>query len=391
MPGADHLVAVAQATHRAVTDGDEEALGRHRGVGQHVDDGLLQRHAGQVHRCEFAHHGLHVAVHLGRLAQQHVHGHVHGQLLVVGRGSGVVQHQLALFRGRADHRKRAALAFAEGFEQGQRLGRNRQHVALLRLVAPDFLRAHAGLFELHGAQVKARATACVVGQLGEGVGQTARAHVVDGQDGVVAALRPAVVDDLLRAALDLGVAALHRVKVQLGRIGAGGHGAGGAAAHADAHAGAAQLDEQRASGEFDFLRQLGIDHAHTARNHDGLVVTALHAADFLLVFAEVAVQVGAAKFVVERGAAQRAFDHDLQRAGNVLRLAHGATPELGHGKAREARLGLGAAPRGAFVANLAACTRGGAGEGRDGRGVVVRFHLHQHMLRCATFLIAARA
>jgi hypothetical protein len=66
--------------------------------------------------------------------------------------------------------------------------------------------------------------------------------------GLARALHPALVDDLLRTALDLGVAALHRVKVQLRRVGARGHGAGRAAAHADAHAGAAQLDQQAAAG-----------------------------------------------------------------------------------------------------------------------------------------------
>jgi Iap family predicted aminopeptidase len=51
----------------------------------------------------------------------------------------------------------------------------------------------------------------------------AGAHVVDRQDRVVVAQRPAVVDDLLRAALDLGVAALHRVEVQRRGVAAGGH------------------------------------------------------------------------------------------------------------------------------------------------------------------------
>ena len=114
--------------------------------------------------------GLHVAVHLGRLAQQHVHGHVHRSFLAF-----IDQHQLALLGGHADHRERAALALAEGLELLQRLGRDGQHVAFLALVAPDFLGRQAGLFQRHGAQVEARAAAGVVGQLGEGVGQAARA------------------------------------------------------------------------------------------------------------------------------------------------------------------------------------------------------------------------
>ncbi len=55
-------------------------------------------------------------------------------------------------------------------------------------------------------------------------------------------------------------------------------------------------------------------------------------------------------------------------------------PELGDAKAGQARLGLGPAPGGALVADFAAGAGGGPGKGRDGGGVVVRFHLHQNVL-----------
>ena len=139
-----------------------------------------------------------------------------------------------------------------------------------------------------------------------------------------------MVDDLLRSALNLGVAALHRVKVQLGRIGPRGHGAGRTAAHADAHAGAAQLDQQRARREFNLLRLARINRAQATRNHDGLVIApadAVHVAgDGLLVLAEITRQAGAAKFIVKSRAAQWPLGHDLQRAGNVIGLAEIATP-----------------------------------------------------------------
>jgi hypothetical protein len=113
---------VAQAAHGAVANGDQEALGRHRGVASTSITACCSVHAGQVHRCEFVRATrLHVAVHLGRLAQQHVHGHVHGNFLVVGR-CGVGQHQLALFGGHADHGKRAALALAEGLNSSSDSG-----------------------------------------------------------------------------------------------------------------------------------------------------------------------------------------------------------------------------------------------------------------------------
>ena len=80
LPGAHHLVAVREAAHGAVADGDEEALARHRGVAQHVQAHLRERHPGEVQRRGRARHTGHVTVHLRRLAQQHVHGHVDGTL-----------------------------------------------------------------------------------------------------------------------------------------------------------------------------------------------------------------------------------------------------------------------------------------------------------------------
>ncbi len=53
-----------------------------------------------------------------------------------------------------------------------------------------------------------------VDELGQRVRQPAGADVVDRQDRVALAQLPAAVDHLLRAALDLGVAALHRVEVE---------------------------------------------------------------------------------------------------------------------------------------------------------------------------------
>lgn len=88
----------------------------------------------------------------------------------------------------------------------------------------------------------------------------------------------------------------------------------------------------------------------------------VHARHGLLVLAEVAQQVGPAELVVECGPAQRAFHHDLQGAGDVLGLAQRAAPEPGHREPRHARLGLGAAPGGAFVTDFAARASGCAGK-----------------------------
>ena len=379
-----------EAAHRAVANGDEKALARHRGVRQHLDDGVLQRHARYVQRGARARHAAHVALHARGLAQQHIKRHVHRALR-----AGIRHLQLALLRGLAHHGKGRALALADLLKKRQRLGRNGQHVALLALVAPNLFGRQAAFFQRHGAQVKARATACIVHQLGESVGEAACAHVVNGQNGIGLAQRLAGADHFLRAALHFGVAALHRIKVQMRRVGPARQRTGRAAAHANAHARPAQLHQQRAGGKFGLARQPRVNAAHAASQHDGLVIAALHAAYPLLVFAKVARQIGAAKLVVERRAAQRPFRHHLQGAGHVLRLAARrigqAAPELADGKARQARLRHRAPARGPFIANFAARARGRARERADGRGVVVRFHLHQHMPQLASLLIAARA
>ena len=104
---------------------------------------------------------------------------------------------------------------------------------------------------------KRAARAAAVHELGQRVRQAARADVVDRQDRIVRAELPAAVDHLLRAPLDLGVAALHRIEVEVGGVRAGGHRRRRAAAQADQHARAAELDEQRAGGERLLVRVRG--------------------------------------------------------------------------------------------------------------------------------------
>ena len=392
---------------------------------QHVDHGLLQADAGQVQGRKAALDGFNVAVHFGRFAQQHVHGHIdRGRCFRVRRT--ISKYQLTLLSGHAHHRKRAAFAFAQGGEQRQRFGGDGQHVAFLAFVAPDFFGREAAFFQGHGAQVKAGAAARVVGQLGEGVGQAASAHVVDCQNRVAHATRaavlaqdPALVDHLLRAALHFGVAALHRVKVQVGSVGPGGHRACRAAAHANAHARPTELNQQAARRKFNLVGLGSVNHPQAAGNHDGLVVAAMHrvraAGHTLLVFPKIAQQIGPPKLVVKGRPTQGPFDHDLQGAGDVLGLAvanggqanggqipifriftfgvinWNLTPiNCGDGKAGQAGLGLGAAPGGAFVANFTARAGGRAGEGRNGGRVVVGFDLHQDVLRGRRLLVGGR-
>ena len=396
---------MAQAADAAVADRDQEALAGDRRVAQHVESHHLQRHIRQIERRQFRRHALNVAVHLRRLAQQHVHRHVDGEqrrrLVRCHRLIG--QHQLLRLGRHADHRVRAALAHAHRIEHRQQLGLHREHIALLAFVAPDLLGRQAAFLQRHLAQVEASAPPRPIDQFGERVRDAAGADIVDRQDRVHVTERRAVVDDLLRAPLDLRVAALHRVEIERRRVGAGGHRTGRAAAHADAHAGPAQLDQQGAGRERDLVGLRRRDRAQTAGDHDGLVITApllvSRDADRLLVDAEVARQVRPAEFVVERSAAERPFDHDLQRAGDVLGLAvRRALPrpvgagqvQVRHGEAGQARLRLRAAAGRAFVADLAAGASRRAGKRRDRGRVVVRLDLHQHMRQLIAGGVARR-
>ena len=173
----------------------------------------------------------------------------------------VRQHQLTLLSRYAHNRKRATLPFAKRLEQFERFRRNGQHVALLALVAPDFFWSQARLFQRDRAQFESSTAARVVRELGEGIAQAACAYVVNGEDRIFRLEIPAMVDYLLRAAFNFGVAALHRVKIKLSGVRPGGHRAGGAAAHAYAHAGATELDQQAARRELDFLGLRSINHA----------------------------------------------------------------------------------------------------------------------------------
>ncbi len=126
---------------------------------------------------------------------------------------------------------------------------------------------------------------------------------------------PTLVNHLLRPAFNFGVAALNGIKVQFGRVRARGHGTSRAAAHADAHAGAAELNQQTSRRKCNLVGLGGINHAQAARDHDGLVVAALNgvggACYALLKFTEVTQQIRATKLVVKSRATERAFGHDL--------------------------------------------------------------------------------
>ncbi len=220
---------------------------------------------------------------------------------------------------------------------------------------------------------------------------------MDEGDGVLVAEGPAAVDDLLGAALHLGVVTLDGGEIEVLLAGAAGHGGGRAAAETDEHAGPAEDDEFIARADLALLDVAFADVAEAAGEHDRLVVAAELGGgggaggrgDFLLVGAEVAVDRGAAELVVEGGGAERAVEHDVEGGDDAAGLAvvllpglDGAGyPQVRYGEAGEAGLGLRAAAGGALVADLAAGAGGGAGPGGDGGRVVVGLDLAEDVDR----------
>jgi hypothetical protein len=169
-------------------------------------------------------------------------------------------------------------------------------------------------------------------RLRNGVRQTAGADVVDQQDGIRFTHGPALIDDFLRAPLNLRVAALDRSEIQVFRARAAADGRRRATAETDQHRRAAEHDDFRA-GRNDRLFHVHAPHvADTARDHDGLVITTQRRARRRLCFhlerAEVAENVRPAKFVVERGCAERPFDHDVERRSDARWLAEVLLPRL---------------------------------------------------------------
>ena len=378
--GAHHLVAGDAPRHRAVGDGDEERL-----VG---DGGQVENPRERVHRADALERdravrgldALHLAHHARRLAEQDLDGHVDGVVLEML----VVEDELAVARRDADERDRAAFARAQPLEELAPLGTEREDVALLRLAAPNLHGAHRLL--LVGDLPQLEAAARRLDEFGAAIGKPARADVVNGEDGVRRAERRARVDDALATALHLGVAALDGVEVEILRVRAGHHRGRRAAAQADAHGGAADLDDEGPRRDGLLLDLAFTDDAHAAREHDGLVVAAQRARLLGLQRAEEAAELRTAELVAEGRAADGPFRHDLKRrrqprrevrVKTLPRLREVGNAQVGDHEAADARDRARAGARRRLVADLAAHARRRAGKRRDRRRVVVRLDLHE--------------
>ena len=385
LPGPDHGVAVDETTHAAVANGDEEGFICHRGQVQQAIQRFAYRDADGRQRRRHSLHAACTARHLRRLAEQHLDRQLHGRIAEVR----VVHLQQAVRRGVADDGEWTTLTRAQCGELVDTLRGQHQHIAFLAFVAPQLERRHARLVVQDAAQIDAAAQVAVGHGFRHGIRKTTGAHIVDEQDGVCIAQRPAGVDDFLRAALHFRVATLHGGEVQVGAARAAVHGRSRTTTQADEHGRAAQHDDGGARRDVALLDVFAPNVAKATRQHDGLVVAAGNIRrvsgnrDFIS--AEIAEDARATEFVIEGGGPEWAFRHDVERRSDTRRLRLRPFPwlfetgdtQVRHGEAGEPRLGLRPAAGSAFVTDLAAGARGGARERRDGRGVVVRLHLHQ--------------
>ncbi len=216
---------------------------------------------------------------------------------------------------------------------------------------------------------------------------------MDEADRVTVAQLPAAVDHFLTTTLHFRVFTLNRSKIQVCRTGTGCHRGRCAAAQTDQHGRATEHDQLGADSDFGLLDVIFADIAHTACQHDWLVVTthliAMRCGNGLLEGTEVAGQRRTAELVVERRATQWAFNHDVQRGDDALGLAVRHFPRLhktrdlqvGHGETGQACFRFGTATGCTFVANLATGAGRCARKRRNGGRVIVGLDFHQNMHR----------
>ena len=242
LPRADQLVAADQAADVAIADGDEKGLVGHRRETQHAIQRLAQLERRGVETPCRRRHAAYLALEARWLAEHELERHVH-RIVAEQR---IVHRELSAAVDLTDDRERTALAFGDRGKRGQRRRLDRQHVALLRFVAPQLERRQAALGARDAAQVEPRAAPAVSHRLGYRVGQPAGTDVVDQHDRIALAERAAAVDDLLGAPLDLGVTALDGSEIELRARAAAPERGGGAAAQADQHRRPAEHHELRA-------------------------------------------------------------------------------------------------------------------------------------------------
>ena len=85
-------------------------------MAQYLERSLLQLNPCQLNGLRLATNRSDIAVHFGRLAQEHIHGHVDGLLLICSHCLIIGQYQLTFFGGDTDNSKGASLTITKSFE-----------------------------------------------------------------------------------------------------------------------------------------------------------------------------------------------------------------------------------------------------------------------------------
>jgi len=147
----------------------------------------------------------------------------------------------------------------------------------------------------------------------DGIGQPARANIVNRADRIHLTQRHAGVDDLLTAPLHFRVVALYRGKVEPGITLPGIHGTGRTTTETNQHRRPAEHDHLIARLQALFFDLRAINGTEATCEHDRFVIAPTLAA-FIVQFktAEIPGQIGPPEFIIECRRAQRAIAHDIQ-------------------------------------------------------------------------------
>ena len=122
---------------------------------------------------------------------------------------------------------------------------------------------------------------------------------------------PAAIDYFLRTPLHFRIATLHRIEIERLGIGAGVHAGSRSATQSNQHTGTTQLNQQCPRRECLFAHMYISDLSHSASQHDGFVIPTHLATHLFFESTEIASQIGAPKLIIECGAADWSFEHDL--------------------------------------------------------------------------------
>ena len=261
------MVARYRASHRAITNSDQEAFTAYCREGEDALQGIGNRHI-TVKAINGWRNSLRLAVHFRWLTKKQGERQIHRIVLK----QRIAQPKMLCIRCFANHRKRASLARTNITKGGKLIRVDRHHITLLRFVTPNLERTHTLLVARDVAQLKITAAASVFHQLWEGITQPSGANIMDKCDWVIRTTLPAAVDNFLTASLNLGVLALHRGKIQIFGTGSTCHGGCGTTTQTNQHCWAAQNNQLRASRERGLIDMLFLDVAETTGNHDGLVI-----------------------------------------------------------------------------------------------------------------------